>query len=221
MFWKNVLLLILLLVSLSGCQYNIDSGGSLFRSPQTYNSDDGISITITPVSKISGYSVSRYLTAFYIEITNKSSNAIEFDPGDLFIVNQFNRQFNMLRPESVANIISENARPLIYPRVSIGIGTGYYRHPYGFWGYNRFWPYMDNPYFYDDYYYGDYYYEREKLDFVFSSSLVPGSVSPGATLSGFVYFNKQPKEVTSIKFHFNYRFRGTSKRKELTFDFMR
>jgi len=219
--WEKGIILIVFLVTISGCQYNIDDSSSLFRTPQTYSADDGISITITPVKKISGYSVSRYLTAFYIEITNNSKTAIEFDPKDLLIVDQYNNQYNMLRPESVANIINENTRPLIYPRISIGIGTGYYGDHFGFWGNHHFWPYMDYPYFYDDYYYQDYYYQREKLEFVFSSTLIPGSVYPGATLSGFVYFNKQPKDVKNIKLHFNYSFRDSSKRKELTFDFTR
>ncbi len=210
-----------LLFLITSCHYSIDDTLPVFGKPQSYTTDEGITFSITPVSKIAGNKVSKYLTVFYVEINNNSDKSIKFGSSDIVIIDQLNTQYNPLNAEYAANIIKENSPPRIYPRFSVGIGTGYFSDYHYFYGRHHFWPYTHFPYYYDDYYYNDYYYRTQNVDYIYRNALIPGTVKSGARLSGFVYFNKIPKNIHNIKMNMGYGFVGSSTRKEISFDLYR
>lgn len=210
------------------CAHNMDSAGVLLYSPpQQHRTEDNITVKITPVKRISGYDVNRYFEVFYVEITNNSDKRINFDSGDIVIVDGFNTQYNTLPPDSVAGIISAELAPRVSPRISVGIGAGYYSRRAYYHGYHHYHPlrpfsYSPYHFYYDDFYYRDRYYNRMKdLDFIYRNALLPGTVLPGSKLAGFVYFNKTPSDVQNISFYFTYGIEETSLKRELVFNLAR
>lgn len=218
---RTLVYLLFPLLLLTGCYYAFEESVPPFRQPDTYKTEEGIIFKITPVNKIDKHNVSKYLTVFYIDITNNSGNTIQFGSEDIVMIDQFSTQYNALPPDFAANIISENSPARIYPRFSVGFGTGYYSDDFYYWGHHRYPFYRYHPFNYDHYYYPDYYYRSPNVDFVYRNALVPGTVHPGASTGGFVYFKKLPKEVNNVKLLINYSFKGTSTTKEITFDLAR
>lgn len=213
--------LVLIVFLISGCHYGINGTEPAFTKPQAYTTDEGVVFNVTPVKKIGNTSVSGDLTVLYLEISNKSENTIFLEKNDMVLIDERNVQYNSLDPAFAANIIRESSPVRIYPRFSIGIGTGYFSDHHYFHGYHRFPPFRGYPYYYDDYYYDDYYYREQNVDYVYRNALVPGNILPGATLSGFVYFKKVPRDVSNVKFHTGYGIKDTDTTKEITFDLVR
>lgn len=213
--------LLVMTVLLAGCHYNLTDTTPPFRSPQPHTTEDGVSIKITPVKNIGDKNVSRYLTVFYIDIKNSSDKSIMIERSGIVLVDQYKKQYNQVAPEYAADIIRENSTPRIYPRISVGIGTGYFSDYGYFHGYHDYWHYRRFPYYHDDFYYGNYYYTRENLDYIYKNAFIPGTVQPGASLSGFVYFNKVPDHTENITLYINYETTGTDMRKEIGFEISR
>lgn len=223
----RVLIFLLLLFS-SGCVYSLgQQGGAPFKASRTFNTEDNVEITATASAELESYRFSKYLTVFYLEITNNSNKEIVFGSEDIVLIDEKAVQYNLLSPENAASIVRENSKKWYYPRISIGIGGGYHSGHFHYYGRHRFWPYrFYNPYhrfhYYDDlYYYPDYYTRSNNLGEIYSDAIFPGLVKPGATLKGFVYFKKLLKEMPKVSLDFTYGYKTGNQRKSVTFEFKR
>lgn len=224
---RNFSFIFLILFS-SSCAYYINQKADPpFKATQTFNTEDGIKISVIPSAELENYRVSKYLTVFYLELTNNSHKEITFDSNDIVLINEDGVQYNLISPENAVNIVRENSRRWYYPRISIGIGGGYHSGNFYFHGHHR-WPYSYYyPYYrYHNYYQQPYYYpyyngSNDNLSEIITDALFPGAVYPGSTLKGFIYFKKLTEEVLKVSLDIRYKGISGSERKAVTFSFMR
>lgn len=221
--------LILTVLFLAGCY-----SGGYYRPPQpafnpeprVQSGQDGVRVTVIPSYWTgSPANLQNYVTAVYVEIENFSNNTLVFDYNDIVLFDNFRTQYSPLSPQAVAEIISQSETRVYaspsYPRVSIGIGTGYYGgyygrrwgyygpyyRPFGFFAYSPVW-YYPPPY---------YYSKPVSTKDVVTQALIPGPVYPNATVEGYIYFKQIPVEVTSATLEISYGIEGTPEYR--TFDF--
>ena len=219
------LFLILAIVFSTGCLYETQSTiNKPFDGAKVFNTEDNIKISIIPSADLTNYKISKQLTTFYLEIFNNSDKKIYFDSNDMVLIDDSGLQYNQLSPENAANIVRESSRKWYIPRISIGIGGGYHSKHFHFSGHNYFWPHRIY-YPYRRYHYHDSYYPYNQYQYdlseIYSSAIIPGSVKPGSTLKGFIYFKKVPKEARNIQLDISYKNDGSSKTKTITFELTR
>lgn len=218
-------IVLILILAMSGCAYKQKTAAP-FTPFQKFKTDEGVEIKVTPSAGLSDYKVSKYLTTFYVEIENQSKNEITFSSDDIVLIDELNNQYNLLSPNIAAEIVKENSRARIIPRISIGIGVGHYHGGYyrGYYRYHspfrhRFHYYYDDPYY--PYDYPQEYSSTENVSEVYSEALFPGKVYPGSTVKGFIYLKKLPEDIANINLEFGYDVENNSKRDTIKFSFKR
>ena len=232
---KFAVLLFFVTVLLSGCASYGSRTYSLI-TPEVRSSDtdrDKVKITISSnVWNGNPENLPDYLTTFYIEIENNSSEPITVRYDDIVLIDQFRNQYNALLPDMASNIVVQKSKRKWYfrPSISIGFGSGGY---YGGWygsgygvgigSYGYGYPYYRSPFYwpYNYAYYNSYYsdyYDQDYSD-LFTKSLVPGIIRPNAKISGFVFFKKLPGEVNTFELNFSYRTEAPEKKYDLTFPY--
>ena len=237
--FRSVLSVLLLGVIVSGCASYGSNTYSIITPEVKSVSSDNNNVQVTVFSNAwngNPQNLPSYLTVFYIEIENRSPVPITVQYDDIVLIDQSRNQYNALLPDTAANIVSEKSKSKWYfrPSISIGFGSGgyyggyyggRYRGGYGFGigGYGYGYPYYRSPFYwpYNYAYYNNYYsdyYDRDYSD-LFTSGLVPGIIRPNAKLSGFVFFNKLPKEISKFELDFSYRIEGTEKKYNLLFPY--
>ncbi len=198
--------------------------------PSMITTEDGVRVTVIP-SYWPGKpaNLQNYVTPFYIEIENFSDKTLILNYDDVVLFDQFRTQYSPFSPQAVAEILASSDRRVYaypsYPRVSIGIGGGYYGgfyrgrrwgyygpyyRPFGFYTYSPVWYYPPPAY---------YYSRPVSTKDVVTEALIPGAVYPNATLKGFVYFKRIPDEVTHVTLDVGYGIEGTDARRVLSFQF--
>lgn len=224
---KNVFPLVLILIlSISGCAYKQKTAAP-FIPFQKSGTDAGVEIRVNPSAGLGNYKVSKYLTTFYVEIDNQSKNEITFNSDDIVLIDELNNQYNLLSPNIAAKIVKESSRTRFFPQISIGIGVGHGHYHGGYYrGYSRFHSpfrhrfhyYYDDPYPYD---YPQAYSYTENVSEVYSEALFPGSVLPGSTLKGFIYFKKLPADIMNVNLGFGFETENDPERRAIKFSFKR
>lgn len=212
----------LLLLS-SGCIYNLESQDlGYFKPSQKVITEDDVVVDIRPVLESGGYDVYKYLTVFYVELTNNSQNPVVFGWDNFILRDTFGTQYNIFNPEIAAEILRENSGIRFYPSFSIGIGGGYH-HSHFHWG-SFYRPYgFYHPYYHYDHFWWPYpYYKQDdNLSWVYSQALFPGAIYPGSKVKGLIYFKKLPKEVVNIEMDFGYLLKEQDQKRVVTFQFHR
>lgn len=198
--------------------------------PSMITTEDGVRVTVIP-SYWPGTpaNLQNYVTPFYIEIENFSDKMVGLNYENIVLFDEFRTQYTPLSPQAVAEILLSSDRRVYaypsYPRVSIGIGGGYYGgyyrgrrwgyygpyyRPFGFYSYSPVWYYPPPPY---------YYSRPVSTRDVVTEALMPGAVYPNATLKGFVYFKRIPDEVTHVTLEVGYEIEGIDGQTVLSFPF--
>lgn len=219
-----------LLIFLAGCssQVLVPIGGEGYTDSKTRSmtkSLDGVEITVLPsIWEANPYYLKDYITPVYVEIKNNNVREISFDYKDAALITASDVQYNPLSPGNAAGIISSsgNRRPAFSISVSSGFGYSRY-HRYGSIGFhNHFHPFhhrFHDP-FYDPYYYHEYYPAREiNTSDIYSKAITSGSIRPGATLNGFLYFTKLPDDVGIVNLQIIYSPDGEEKKFQMEFPF--
>jgi hypothetical protein len=196
-------------------------------TPSVRTSQDWVRITVIPSYWTgSPADLPTYVTPFYIQIENYSDKPIGFDYGDFVLFDQFRTQYSPLNPQAVADIVRSTGTTVYaypaYPDISIGIGGGYYGgpwwpyygpywRPYGFYAYNPYYWYYPPPAY--------YYATPPSTKDVITDSLAPGSVAQKATVRGYIFFKRIPKEVNEVTLDISYGIEGTPIYRTLSFRF--
>lgn len=214
---------------LSGCyprNYYRPPQPAFIPEPSVQSGQDGVRVTVIPSYWTgSPANLQNYVTAVYVEIENFSNNMLVFDYNDIVLFDDFRTQYSPLSPQAVAEILSQS-EPRVYaapsyPRVSIGIGAGYYGgyygRPWGYYGpfYRPFGFYTYSPVWY---YPPAYYYSKPvSTKDVVTEALIPGPVYPNASVEGYIYFKQIPLEVTGATLDISYGIEGTPEYRTLSF----
>ncbi|MGH7891724.1 MAG: hypothetical protein ACREN0_05590 [Thermodesulfobacteriota bacterium] len=222
--------LVLTIVFIASCYpsgYNIPPPPPFAPEPNVQTSEDGVRITVIP-SYWTGSpgNIQNYVTPFYIQIENFSGQPVGFDYSDILLFDQFRTQYSPLNPQAVADIVESSAPAYaypVYPNVSIGIGGGYYggfyrgawgpyygpyRRPYGFYAFNPIWYYPPPAY---------YYAKQPSTKDVLTEALAPGTVSPNASVRGYIFFKQIPDDVNQVTLDISYGIEGTPVYRTLSF----
>ncbi|MEQ9619138.1 MAG: hypothetical protein RIG61_08195 [Deltaproteobacteria bacterium] len=198
-------------------------------TPTIHTSEDGVRVTVIPSYWTgSPRNLESYVTPFYIEIENFSDKTLSFTYEDIVLFDEFRTQSAPLGPEAVAGILASSEKAYAYPsypRVSIGIGGGYYGgyyrggpwgyygpyyRPYGFYSYSPVWYSPPAPY---------YYSRPVSTKDVVTEALRPGIVYPRAAVKGYVYFKRIPDEVNHVTLDVAYGIERTEEYRTLSFPF--
>ncbi len=172
-------------------------GNGVYVDPKTYTSayeNERVKIVVR-ANAWEGYpsDLEDYVLPLYLEVQNKSSEVLEIDPRDLVILDEKGNQYNALEPKDVAEAVRGGS--------GVGVSVGFaYGAPT--WGLSWL---AGGPSYYED------------TEDIINRAFIPGRVSPGATLRGFVYFQKIPDEVRRITLRVGYRIGG--RREEVAFKF--
>lgn len=231
--YKTIKLLICFLIfSFVGCASRdlvpISDNGTVYPEFKAVRKTiDGVTVEVNSSPwRGSPNNLNRYITPFYMEIENNTERALNLSYDDIVLVDANRTQFNSLKPELVADIITTTSQGSYaygpgYPRVSIGLGFGYYSG----WSYYRrpfYGPFYTPFFIYGNYpvgYYPPSYYSPPQVGDVFTKALIPGKLNPKSKLKGYVYFQKLPKEVKQVSLDVSYKFEGEQERQVLRFPF--
>lgn len=222
-------LLTLIIIS-TGCypRYRIQEP-KFNPTPSVHTTEDGVRVTVIPSYWTgSPANLQNYVTPFYIDIENYSGKSLTLSYEDIVLFDEFRTQYGPINPETVAQIIRSSEYRYFYPsypRVSIGIGGGYYGGyhrwgrrgyyrpyywPYGFYAFSPIWYYPPAPYYYTK--------PVNTVDIV-AEALIPGIIHPNSSVEGYVYFRQIPDQVTSVTLDVGYGIKGTSEHTTLSFPF--
>ena len=226
------LLICLFIFSSFGCASRdlvpISGNGTVYPEFKTARkTKDGITVEVNSSPWTGSPSnLNRYITPFYMEIENNTDKALSLSYDDIVLVDANRTQFNPLKPDLVADIITTTSQGSYaygpgYPRVSIGLGFGYfggrsyYRRPFYGPFYAPFYAYAAYPLGY----YPPYYYYPPQVGDVYTKALIPGKLNPKSKLRGYVYFQKLPKEVKQVSLDLRYKLAGEQEPQQLSFPF--
>ncbi len=220
-----VLLSVVILTS--GCAYGL-------RANRTYIKIDPQNISTPKLANKVNFSISanvwkgepkrlrRHLIPFFIEVQNNTDKNIIISEADFILLDENRNQFNALSPERAANIVksAEQKRFRIYPRISIGIGTSFHHDRFHYYGHHHH-PFYRPYYYYDDYPYP--YYRRQDyepdLEDIYAKALSTGVIRPGATLSGYIFFNKISRDTKELTLEIGYTEKENNTAHKLDFHF--
>ena len=222
--------LLILIVFLTGCypRYRIQQP-KFNPTPSVHTTEDGVRVTVIPSYWTgSPANLQNYVTPFYIDIENFSGKTLTLSYEDIVLFDQFRTQYGPISPETVAQLISSSETVYAYPsypRVSIGIGGGYYGgyyrggrrgyygpyyRPYGFYAFSPVWYYPQAPY---------YYSKPVSTVDVVTEALIPGIIHPNASVEGYVYFRQIPDQITQVTLDVGYGIEGTPEHTTLSIPF--
>lgn len=229
------LILTVSVVFLTGCASGLYGGGPITQPiPTTKTGEDGVTISVTPSFwPWEPKDLQKYVTPYYISITNNSDKTIILDYKDIVLFDQFKTQYTPLSPDTVANIFGTSTTSTIYapsysyPSLSVGVGFGfgggYGRRGYGYRGYRRGYGSRVGIYGYAPVYYYPppqaYYSRSVNTSDILTQALSLGPVHPGATVTGYLYFRDTIAQAASVNLDVGYNQEGSTKETVLTFPF--
>ncbi|NIV41661.1 MAG: hypothetical protein GWN50_04715 [Candidatus Dadabacteria bacterium] len=218
----------LMVLVLSGCAY---SGAGRNRTAikiepwriSTPKLNDNVNLTVEANTwRGKPKSLKKHITPFYLEIHNGTDKNIIISDSDFVLLDEQRNQYNSISPNTAANIVeSANRRRFyVYPRVSIGIGTSFHHDRFHYYGHHHY-PFYRPYHYFDDYPYQRYrrsYYEPD-LEDIYSRALTFGTLRPGSTLSGYIYFKKIPASTKELTLEAGYKIKENSTAHKLDFHF--
>lgn len=120
-----------------------------------------------------------YVLPIYIEVENRSKEAVSIRKEDIFLIDEKRNQFNPLEPRDVISMVRRSYG------LGFSFGIGYWSSPFGLWWYPYYIPsFRENVY-----------------PDILNKALTFGEVKPGAKLKGFVYFPKPPEDTKVLNLH--------------------
>ncbi len=175
---RLVILLILFIYSCAVKTWNVEGPSEL---------SNGLVVKIdTKAWRFSPSDLDRYVLPIFISLENKGKEPISIRREDIFLVDDKGRQYNPIPPGDVANALRRGYG------VGFSFSVGYWSYPFGLW-----W----SPYY-------AYPPSRDVYPDLVNKALVFGELQPGATLSGFVYFQKIPEDAKELTLNIKgYKFR--------------
>ncbi len=195
---RYLVILVAVLLSFSCAQKKlVPLGNGVKVDAKTYTSvyeDDMVSIKVK-ANAWEGYpsDLPDYVLPLYLEIHNKSPEAIEIDLKDITLIDDRGNQLNALEPKDVAEAVRGS--------YGVGVAIGFtYGSPT--WGHSLL---LGGPPYHG------------YADEVINRAFIPGRILPGARLKGFVYFQRIPDEARRVSLRVGYRI--GERRKEVVFKF--
>jgi len=219
-------------LSVTGCASGLYGGGQQAQPiPTTITGEDGVIIAVTPSFwPWDPKDLNKYVTPYYVKITNNSNKTIIIDYEDIVLFDQFKTQYTPLSPDTVASIFNTSTAGAYqsgysYPSLSVGVGFGlgggYGRRGYGHRGYGRGYRSV-GIYGYTPVYYSPppvYYSKPVNTSDILTQALSLGPIHPGATITGYLYFRDTIAEASQVTLDIGYNAEGSTKENVLSFPF--